>query len=317
MATVFAIQVVHAEREKAEAAIDQALDEIERLEALLSEWNPDSDISKINASAGLHPVEVGEEALVVVQAGLRVSEWSGGAFDLTWAALRGAYDFRPGLERAPTDEELAARLPKINWRDVLVDPARKTVFLKRKDMAIGTGAIAKGYALDRASAILRAAGLKSFMLFGGGQVQVHGTKQGRPWRVGVQHPRQGSAYFGFVEATDGSVSTSGDYEHAFIDASGKRYHHLLDPRTGRSAERSYSATVLAPEGIYSDSLSTALFILGPTKGLPMLESLPFEAAAVVVSADCTLTLNEAAKKLFVPRLDLDEAGRLPHCQGKP
>lgn len=312
MSTVFAIQVFTTDERRADEAIARAFDEIERLEGVLSEWQDESEIARINAAAGQRPVSASEDTRAVVRAGIEVSRYSQGSFDLSWAALRGAYDFRPGYGRIPTDEELSTRLEAIDWSAIILNDEKRTVFLRKSGMAIGTGGIAKGYALDRAGAQLREAGLESFMLFGGGQVQVHGMKEGRPWRVGVQHPRRSETYFGFVEATEGSISTSGDYEHAFIDASGRRHHHLIDPRTGRSAEASLSATVIAPEGLYSDALSTAVFILGPEKGFAMLATLPFEAAAIVVDSSCRLHMNGAAKERFALRMELND-GVLPDC----
>lgn len=281
MGTIFQITVSGASEAQAYPAMDAALQEIARLESVLSEWDPATQISRVNASAGDKPVVVDDDALRVVTAGLEVSRLSDGAFDLSWAALRGVYDFRPGHLRMPRPGELKDKLPLIDFRQIEVSEANKTVFLKQPGMVIGTGGIGKGYALDRAADILKAAGLESFMLFGGGQVQVHGLKAGRPWRVGIQHPRKGDAYFGFLEVEAGSISTSGDYEHYFIDDKGRRYHHILDVRTGKPAQGTLSVTLLAPEGLHADALSTACFILGPAKCLRMLEKVPGAEAVIV------------------------------------
>src|SRR5690606_28077049 len=136
--------------------------------------------------------------------------------DMTWAALRGLYSFPPHELKRPSDAELRTPLRLVDYRAVRVNAAERSVALARRGMALGTGGIAEGYALDRAGAILRNAGLRNFMLFGGGQVQVEGMRGDRPWRVGIQHPRDPSSYFAFLEVRSGSLSTSGDYEHFFF-----------------------------------------------------------------------------------------------------
>ncbi|MDH5493153.1 MAG: FAD:protein FMN transferase [Myxococcales bacterium] len=312
MSTIFLIRVLDTPEPMAERAIGEAFREIERLEGLLSEWRAESEISQINAAAGGDPVAVSEETFAVVKAGVDVSRWSEGAFDLSWAALRGIYDFRPETARVPQPDELEARLPLIRWQDIALDEEARTVSLRREGMAIGTGGIAKGYALDRAAAILSAAGIESFMLFGGGQVQVRGPRGDRPWRVGIQHPRRAEDYFAFLEVEGVSISTSGDYEHVIVDDDGKRWHHILDPRTGLPAERSVSVTLLAPTGLYADALSTALFVMGPERGLAMLRGLPFEARAAILDAGCQLHTSQGMREAMQFRMVMD-GDRLPGC----
>jgi thiamine biosynthesis lipoprotein len=297
MGTIFEITVAGETDDHAEPAVRAALDEIARLEGVLSEWRPETDISRINAAAGSEPVAVSEDAYAVVKAGLEVSDWSGGAFDLSWAALRGLYDFRPDHGKKPSTRELRARLRLIDYRDIVVDDAARTVFLRRRDMAIGTGGIGKGYALDRAAAVLERHGIESYMLFGGGQVQVHGLRGNRAWRVGIQHPRRND-YFAFLESTGGTISTSGDYEHFFIDEAGKRWHHILDPDTGLPVAHTLSVTMVAPDGMHGDALSTACFVLGAQKCLEMLARVPGNPEAVIVTSEMrVVTTPNVASRL--------------------
>jgi thiamine biosynthesis lipoprotein len=312
MSTVFRIQVDSAP-DNAENVIRQAFEEVERLEAVLSEWRDDSDISKVNKLAGKKSVKVGDDTLRVVDAGMDVSMWSRGAFDLSWAALWGLYDFRPDSIKVPTPEEIKPRLGLIDYKSIRVSKKYKTVFLKRRGMVIGTGGIAKGYALDHAGAILRGGGVESYMIFGGGQVQVHGERDGRPWRVGIQHPRDPDTYFAALESTGASFSTSGDYEHAVFDGSGKRWHHIIDTKTGRPADQSLSVTIMTAEGIYADALSTAAFVLGPQKALRMLKRIAYPAEAVIVGADCKVYMTPKAKKQIRLNVELVD-GRLPNCK---
>ncbi len=311
MSTVFRIQV-DAPPPNAEAVIRRAFEEIERLENVLSEWRDESDISKINASAGKRSVKVGDDTLRVIDAGLDVSMWSRGAFDLSWAALWGLYDFRPESVKIPSQADIKSRLALIDYKKIRVSKRYDTVYLRKRGMAIGTGGIAKGYALDQAGAILRGGGVENYMIFGGGQVQVHGLRDGRPWRVGIQHPRDPEKYFAALESTGASFSTSGDYEHAVFDGAGQRWHHIIDPNTGRPATESLSVTVMTAEGIYADALSTAAFVLGPEKALKMLKRIAYPAEAVIVGADCKLYMTPKAKKRIRLNVELAD-GRLPNC----
>ena len=311
MSTVFRIQVA-SPPDDAENVVRDAFGEIERLETVLSEWRDGSDIFRVNQRAGSKPVKVGDDALRVVDAGMDVSTWSRGAFDLSWAALWGLYDFRPDSFKIPTAEDIQRRLALIDYEAIRISKRYSTVLLKKRGMAIGTGGIAKGYALDHAGAILRGGGVENYMIFGGGQVQVHGRRDGRAWRVGIQHPRKPGSYFAALESTGASFSTSGDYEHAFFDADGRRWHHIIDPKSGRPARRSMSVTIMTAEGIYADALSTAAFVLGPKKALKMLSRIAYPAEAVIVGADCRVYLTPKAEKRIRWNVELID-GRLPNC----
>ncbi len=311
MGTVFRITVANLDEAQAGPLIERALDEIGRLEEVLSEWQDDSEVSAINHAAGsATPVHVSADTLRVVRAGLDVSRWSEGAFDLSWAALRGLYTFQPGERRVPPLSEVQARLAFVDWHRIDVDPSASTVRLAREGMAIGTGGIGKGYALDRAGDILRAGGAESYMLFGGGQVQVHGMRGDRPWRVGIQHPRDPQSYIGFLEVTDCSISTSGDYEHAFVDDQGQHWHHIIDLSTGLPARRSMQVTLLAPEGIYADALSTASFIMGPERAIEMLSRVPGHPEAVIIDPDLKIWTTPGTRERLHVRVPI-ENDRLP------
>lgn len=310
MGTVFKIAIAGSDTPAVRQAIDAAFAEIVRLEELLSEWRADSEISRINAAAGRQPVEVGADALAVVRAGLQVSRWSNGAFDLSWAALRGLYRFDVEQPQTPSLVALRRQRRLINWQDIVVDPQHGTVFLKRKGMAIGTGGIAKGYALDRVGEMLVRAGFGNYMLFAGGQVQVHGRRGDRPWRVGIQHPRRDD-YFAFLEVTDGSISTSGDYEHFFLDRRGHRWHHIVDPKTGLPVPHMISVTVHAETGIYADALSTAVFVLGVEKARRMLARIPERATAVMVDSRQRLHFAPLRPPHLVSRQPLRDGDPLP------
>ncbi|MFT3925637.1 MAG: FAD:protein FMN transferase [Myxococcales bacterium] len=310
MSTIYEISVVSSDDSRARETIERALTDIARLERELSEWIPESDISRINAAAGKTKVQVGPDTLANVQAALDAAKRTGGAFDPTWAALRPFYLFQPGEKKVPDVAAVRKQKHLVNYRDVVVDAAGSTVFLKRKGMALGLGGIAKGWAVDRASAILIEAGFPNHMVFAGGQVLVRGLKGDRKWRVGIQHPRM-AGYIGFIELTDASIATAGDYEHSFIADDGTHWHHIIDPETALPARRSTSVTLVAPNGLIADALDTGCFVMGPEKCLKMLAEYPEPIEAVIIDDQLKLFATPGTREKIVMRMAIDSEGRIP------
>ncbi len=283
-----------------------------QVDAEMSEWKATSPLSAVNANAGITPVPVPDELRRVIARAIEIGDLTDGAFDCTWAALWGLWDFKADTPRPPPDAEIAARLPLIDYRAVRIDDTAGTLFLPTPNMLIGLGGIAKGYALGRAAAALRDAGINSFLLSAGGQVLVgdppaSGTttnntavnntrgsslenrgagfpaRDTRPWSIGIRDPRGPSTdFFATLDLTNTSLSTTGDYEKFFLHE-GTRYHHVLDPRTGWPSRGVRSVTVISPDATLADALSTALMILGLERGLEIVESLP-DVEAVFVDA---------------------------------
>jgi FAD:protein FMN transferase len=273
MATIFRVMVLPDGRPDAAGKVaEAALDEAARIETMMSEWKAESALSRVNARAGVEAVRVPPDLFEVLRRAVDVAGASDGAFDPSWAALWELWRFdRP--PRVPSREAVAARLPLVNHRHIVLHPETRSAFLKKGGMVIGLGGIAKGYALDRMAALLRARGFPNFIVYGGGQVYASGTRGSRPWRVGVQDPRNSDRWFAMLELRDASVSTSGDYEHFFV-IDGVRYHHILDLRTGFPARGCRSVTVLASDGMTADALSTAAFVRGAQNGLQLLRQFP-------------------------------------------
>ena len=285
MGTYFRIVVPEPASAETEAAVEAAFDVMARIETRLSEWIPDSEISQINRGSGSGKwFEVHPDTLANLRLGTRISELSAGAFDLTWAALRGLYTFDDTRNEAPSPEAIAKRLPRIDYRALEVDVAGSRARLTRPDMVIGTGGITKGYALDEAGRLLRERGVRDFMLDAGGQVHLSGLRGGRSWRFAVRHPRKAEP-LALIEASDVAVATSGDYEHYFMDSEGRRWHHIIDPRTGYPARASASVTVLSENGMAADALATTLFIVGPEAGQALLNQLDYAVEAVWITAN--------------------------------
>lgn len=268
--TVFAANT--REEARVNAAFDAAILEMERIEAEMSEWREGTPISLVNHKAGKEPVPVPEELFRVIAAAQKVSELSNGAFDISWAAMRGVWNFAKGKEHLPAPEEIRKRLPLVNYKYIELDEIKKTVFLRKEGMSIGLGAIAKGYAVDKAMQALANSGFKNAIVKAGGDMRVQGTNNGKSWEIGIRHPRNSEKLIGKLALSNISISTSGDYERFFIK-DGILYHHIMDPKTGYPAKGCQSVTILAPDTMTSDALSTAVFVLGPEEGMKLIKGL--------------------------------------------
>jgi FAD:protein FMN transferase len=261
---------------EARAGVEDAFREVE---GTANEWQPGAPLAEVNAGAG-HPVQAPADLRALVRRGLELAAVTDGAFDPTWAALWDVWDFSADPPRLPTEDEIAARLPHVDWRNVVVDDEAGTITLLDAEAKLGLGGIAKGWALDHAAAGLRQRGIDDFLLSAGGQVMAGGTRDGRAWQVGLREPRgTRDDYFLVLPVSDASVSTSGDYERYF-EVDGVRYHHILDPRTGWPARGARSASVVCPDATTADALSTALLVKGATEGLALAERLGVQAVIV-------------------------------------
>lgn len=262
-------------------SIEAAFDEVARVESVMSEWRADSPISAVNAQAGKASVEVPDELRDLILRGKKISEISQGAFDITWKGLGDIWNFRDQLFSPPDEEQLLSALHRVDYRKISVEQNR--VGLESSEMSIGLGGIAKGYGVDRAYGVLRDAGLFNFYIDGGGDISVSGLKHGRPWRVAIRHPRKAPTDFlAVAEMSNAAIVTSGDYEN-FRWVDGRRYHHILDPRTGMPATGCQSVTVVAPLAESADALATAAFVLGPEEGLNLIRQHA-ETEALMVDA---------------------------------
>ena len=246
--------------------LQKALDEIRRLQALMTTWSEDSEISRINAAAGKEAVKVGPETFAVIEKSLWIGKESEGVFDITFEAMKGLWKFDEGAEATiPPKDKIDAARKLIDYRQIEIDPKASTVRIKKEGMRINLGGIAKGYAIDAASRVLEAEGLKGFFAQAGGDLYVRGDKpDGSKFKVGIRDPRgKGPTdYFALLEVEDHAFSTAGDYERTFVK-DGKRYHHIIDPRTGYPATATRSVTVWAKDAFTADAIDDAIFILGP------------------------------------------------------
>ena len=263
-------------------AAKSVFDEMRRLDAEMTTWTKDGVRGHANAAAGVKPVKVSDEELEVIERAVDISRRSGGVFDITVEAFRGLWKFDEDMDGSlPDPAEVKKRLAKIGWKDIVIDHKAKTVFLRRKGMAITLGGIAKGYAVDKCVALLKKLGFADFMVQAGGDMYISGSKGPEPWVVGIRDPRgPRDEMFALEPVKDHSFSTSGDYERGFVK-DGVRYHHILDPRDGQPARASRSVTIRAKDAYTADAWSKVMFIYGWKKGLELIKENKLEDFEVV------------------------------------
>lgn len=277
--------------EEADSAAGAVFEELARIDELMTSWEDDSDVARINEAAGEDAVEVDEEVFSLVDRAVRASRKTEGAFDITVGAFRGLWRFgEDRAEEIPDDETIEERAELVDYENIELDDDGAAIRLAESGMRVTLGGIAKGYAVDRAVSILRERDVRDFILQAGGDLYVSGQRGERAWRVGVRDPRGSrDASFAVLELEDAAFSTSGDYERGFVK-DGERYHHILDPDTGHPARESRSVTVLAETALEADIWSTSLFVMGPERGLERAESEEgIEAVFVTAENDVELT----------------------------
>jgi thiamine biosynthesis lipoprotein len=297
----FATVRVPAGRE--EAAL-QAFAELQRLEGLFNRHDPGSEVARINDRAGQW-VEVSPELLEVLATVEDMAPTTGGLFDVTVAPLLDLWGIGTDRPAVPDAVELARALERVGGGGLEIDREGRRVRLARPGMAIDLGGIGKGYAIDRAVQVLSRAGVTAGLVEVGGDLYLLGRRPGgQPWRVGVEHPRRQDALLGVLYLADHAVATSGDYQR-FFEVDGVRYHHILDPRTGRPGRTAMSVTVLAPTVMQADLLSTGVFLMEPAAGLALLERLGEVEGIIVDPAGQVLVTS-----------GLREEGRVPYFRGR-
>jgi thiamine biosynthesis lipoprotein len=290
-----------------EALVDRAFgrgfDEFDRIEALTTSWRPDSEVAKINEAAGKKPVRVSPDTLSIIEKSLWVSSLTDGAFDITIGVYKGLWKFDEDRDGTlPDPKEVERRRQLVSWHDVILDKKKRTVMLRRPGQAINLGGIAKGYAVDAAVKVIRQAGLRDFIVKAGGDLFAAGRKGDRQWRVGIQDPRAPHGQIIFeLPITDQAFNTSGDYER-FVIRDGVRYHHILDARTGFPARATRSVTLLAGDSFTADALDTAIFAVGPERGMQIIEQLP-DLEGVIIDADNHVHISAGLEGKLIKRRD--------------
>jgi thiamine biosynthesis lipoprotein len=281
MGTAIRVELWCEDGARGDAAIDDVMAEMHRIDASMSPYKADSELSRINRDAAREAVPLSNEMFVLLVQAQRFSQLSQGAFDITYASVGCLYDYREGI--APDAAALARGREAIGWRKLELDARTRSVRFAQDGMRIDLGGFAKGHAVDNAAAILKRHGIQHAHVAAGGDSRVIGDKRGRPWTIGVRDPRKDDGLVALLPLENTAISTSGDYER-FFEKQGVRHHHIVDPSTGVSPSAVRSVTVLAADGLTCEALSKTVFVLGAPRGLELVESLEGVDAIVVDAA---------------------------------
>jgi thiamine biosynthesis lipoprotein len=281
MGTRCVVELWSTDRTAGERAIEAVFYEFRRVDRVMSTYKPDSEISAVNARAARVPVRVSRELYDLIATSIEYSKLTRGAFDITYASVGYLYDYRAHVH--PDDAKIAAALPGINWRHIELLPERTAIRFRQPGVRIDLGGIGKGHAVDRGVEVLRRLGIERAMVNAGGDTRIIGDRFGRPWIVGIRHPDDANRVALRLPLTDVALSTSGDYERYF-EEDGVRYHHILDPTTGKSASKVRSVTVIAATATRSDALTKSVFVMGAREGIEFIDTLG-DVDAVAIDPD--------------------------------
>ncbi len=281
MGSRFEITIVAKDADLGNQYIDIATAEISRIERLISSWDPNSQTSEINRQAGKKAVKVDSELFQLIERSIGISKLTDGAFDISYASMDKVWNFDGSMKKLPSEEQIAASVAKVGYQNILLDKQKNTVFLKQEGMKIGFGAIGKGYAADKAKALLISKGVSSGIINASGDMNTWGEQpNGTSWKVAITNPMDKNKVFALLPIKNGAVVTSGNYEKR-VSLNGKQYSHIIDPRTGYPSEGIVSVTVFAPKAELADALATSVFVMGKTAGMDRINQLP-EIECIIV-----------------------------------
>ena len=281
MGTEVSVYVWHDDLETAQEAVSAVFVEVARIDNLMSTYIEDSEMSRINREAASGPVEVGDELFTLILRALDISLLTRGAFDITYDSVGQHYDFREG--RRPDEDTILEELPRLDYRLVEINRDDSTIRFMQEGVRINLGGIAKGYTVERGVDVLRQYGVAHARVTAGGDSRLLGDRRGQPWMVGVQNPRDKDQVVVTLPLENEAISTSGDYER-FFEEDGERYHHIIEPSTGQPAGEVRSTTIIGPDAVLTDALSTSVFVMGVDQGLRLIATLP-DYEGIVIDAE--------------------------------
>ncbi len=290
MGTTAKVELWHDDPEKGKLLLLLVEQDMRRIDEAMSPYKETSELSKVNREAAKAPVAISQELFDLLKASVRFSELTDGAFDITFSSVGYLYDYRAGKQ--PDDKTIAEHLPGINYRHLLFDDKKRTVAFAREGVRVDLGGIGKGHAVDSAIALLKRHGVEHAFVNAGGDSYVLGDRGGRPWFIAVRHPRDKNRQLVSLPLVDLAISTSGDYERFFIDENGVRQHHILNPRTGKSAVESQSVSIIANNSTTADALTKIFFVRGPDAGMTLINRLGDVSAIVVDKQGRVLFSND-------------------------
>ncbi|MBD1393043.1 FAD:protein FMN transferase [Mucilaginibacter glaciei] len=290
MGNRFEISVVADDKHWAEARIDLAITEIQRIEKLLTTFNDNSQTNRINANAGIAPVNVDREVFDLIARSLKISELTQGAFDITYGSIdKSLWNFDQSMKSLPDIATAQASVRLINYQNVILDNQNTTVFLKEAGMRIGFGGIGKGYAADRAKAVLQANGVTSGIVNAAGDLVTWGTQpNGKPWTIAIADPDQEVTPFSTLNISNMAIATSGNYAK-FAVINGVKYSHTIDPKTGLPVSGIKSVSIISPSAEFADAMATPVTVMGVKVGLDLVNQLQQIACVVITDNNCLYT----------------------------
>ena len=274
MGSVFNITVVDRDSVSANQHIDRCISEITRIENLISEWRPETQISEVNRNAGIKPIKVDREVFELAERAIEYSKMSEGAFDISTAAMDKIWKFDGTMTEKPTDEAIKNSVRNVDYQMILLDKNSSTIFLQKKGMKIGFGSIGKGYAADKGREFLQNLGVKSGIVNASGDLATWGTQpNGKPWAIGIRNPFKRHKIAKILKLKHGAVATSGSYEK-YAEIDGVRYSHIINPKTGFPSTGLTSVSIYGPSAEFANALSTSIMVLGKEKGKKLLRKFP-------------------------------------------
>lgn len=270
----FDISIVDKDSISAEKNIDEVIAEITRIEYLISDWKPDSQVSEVNQNAGIKPIKVDREVFELTKRAIQFSEITNGGFDISFAAMDRIWKFDGSITEMPSAEAIKKSVEKVGYKNIILDSTASTIFLKLKGMKIGFGALGEGYATDKCRSMMIEKGIQAGIINGSGDMSTWGKQpNGKDWKIGITNPFKPEKILAAVPLKEGAVTTSGSYEK-FVVFNGKRYSHIINPATGYPATGLCSVTVFGPNAETANGLSTSMMVLGQKEGLLLLQKFP-------------------------------------------
>lgn len=273
MGSRFDITVVASNEKEGNKYIDSAIFEIARIEKLISSWDVNSETSLINKLSGIKPIKVDKELFDLIERSIAISTLTNGAFDISYASMDRIWKYDGTMREMPSEEKISSSIKKVGYQNIIIDKEAQTVFLKLKGMKIGFGAIGKGYAADKAKALLIEKGVKAGIINASGDLNAWGKQaNGRDWMVAITNPLNKNKVFSWLPINDSAIVTSGNYEK-FISFNGIRYSHIIDPRTGYPSTGIISTSIMTSNAELADAISTSVFVMGVETGLDFINQL--------------------------------------------
>ncbi|WP_185114186.1 FAD:protein FMN transferase [Elizabethkingia ursingii] len=274
MGSRFQITLVDKDSISAEQNIDKAIAEITRIENLISEWRPETQISQVNQNAGIKPIKVDKEVFDLTKKGIYFSKLTDGAFDISIVAMDKIWKFDDSMDELPSEQAIKESVRHVGYQNIILDSTNSTIFLKNPGMKIGFGSIGKGYAADKTRDLMKSIGVKAGIIDASGDISTWGTQpDGKPWAIGINNPFNDHKMAAVLYFKENAVTTSGSYEK-YAEIHGKRYSHIMNPKTGYPSTGLTSVTITGPNATMANGFSTSIMVLGEKEGLKLLKPFP-------------------------------------------